>query len=214
MHSRILRSCSIFGLLVAAYFSTVGCAPPPVWKLHDALEDKYVSRYTLRGYQSGQFRILRDSAWLDDATIIPPGEDVEITNYSEVRIDLNVNNVKCQMYPAVAPTFPINDEGITAFIDKHFATSKEDLQLDDLEVQTRRSIEGGTAALGMSKEEVLLAVGYPCHIDGETPTAGMDRDRILQSNSWKYRNNVIMGAWTFWSVYEFDQDNKLIQVIR
>ena len=60
---------------------------------------------------------------------------------------------------------------------------------------------------------MLLALGFPSHIDNYASADLLSRERILESNQWIYRYNEIMFFPTYWA-YQFDNIGKLAQVIR
>ena len=65
---------------------------------------------------------------------------------------------------------------IATHLDKFFGTACNPNRLDRMSEIDRRGIAQGRALTGMSKEAVILAIGYPPeHV---TPT--------LESNTWKY----------------------------
>ena len=191
-------------LIIGAIATVSGCAQP-VWVLNDAFNSKYVSRYTLHGGQSGPYRILYSTNYISDPYKIPPGKDVSIQKYSAMRVDMVIDGISCQMLALDQP-FPVDDTGIRDFITKHFAQSKEELGMDEFDRSHANMINQGEAAISMTKEQILLALGYPGMIDGEVPTMGMSRDRIMQSNTWLYRSGRIMWAhfWPSWAVCRFD----------
>jgi len=78
----------------------------------------------------------------------------------------------------------------------------------------RTLIDGGVAATGsMTKEQVLMAVGYPSHIDNYVIAADLPRERILESNQWIYRYNDFV-IFSIYHAYQFNSEGKLGNMIR
>lgn len=190
-----------------------GCQIEPVPVLHAGLKPDLFTRYTMRAAQSGPYSVLYRSNYLGHHPLFPPGSKTKITLYSEVRIDMVINGIKCRMF-FKDHAFPTDPSGIDAFLEKYFAKSVAELDLDSLESDVLDQIKRGNAAIGMTKEQVLMAVGYPSHIDVEkVPADSFERARILESNHWTYRVTEIMLIPT-WRTYVFDGDGKLYQVIQ
>ena len=127
---------------------------------------------------------------------------------------LTVNGIPCQMSPTDLP-FPTDNAGVQNFLGKPFANSESELRLDILKESSRRNIENGQAALGMTKEEVLLANGYPVMIDAKVPAAPLDRNRIQQSNQWIYYDWNPVVWFPVERVYQFNRETgQLINVIK
>lgn len=206
-------SRSLTGLLFTALaLIGPGCATAPVAILHDAMSEVRFVRHSLRGKHSGKVVKLNRSNYLSDPVQFQPGSRVEFRMFSTSRIDMRVEGEDCQMFSPHG-AFPATREGIDAFLEKHFARSKEELKLDTLGASVRRAIEGGMGALGMTKEELLFALGYPAQIDKAISTDNLTREEILKSDQWIYRYGEIFWVPTR-SVYQFDETGKLAQVIQ
>jgi hypothetical protein len=190
----------------------IGCAVEPVPVNNDNLKASRYLRYTLRGAQSGFYTQAYRSNYLVYPAVFKPGSKVDFTLYSSLRVDMTINGLPCKMFFRDAE-FPIENEGIKVFLDKHFTMTKEELKLEKLDQGVRNQVDQGVAAIGMTKEQVLLALGFPSHIDNYAPADPLTRERILESNQWVYRYNEIMFFPTYWA-YQFDNTGKLAQVIR
>lgn len=124
---------------------------------------------------------------------------IDGTNYS-VGLHLPVNTeVKVLAINAKVITLEINGEKISyltstkhtkvdslAMIDRLFSKTKTNIS--KYSAATIENINNGTVAMGMTKEEVLLARGYPPF----SATAG------VKANRWKYwRNRWVTALVTF-----------------
>lgn len=206
-----LAAWAITGILAAA---AAGCMAPPTPVNHDALKGTKYMRYTLRtapeGYNQAAYRS-NYLSWnpLGNAKV---GSKVTFLEYTDRHIDLNFNGIRCRMYYRDLP-FPTDPDGVKAFIDKHFASTEAELKLDQLDKDIRRQVEMGVAAIPMTKEQVFMALGYPCHIDNHIVADPLTKDQIFASNTWIYRSHDVM-FWSFWWVYQFNDDGKLANVIK
>ena len=101
------------------------------------------------------------------------------------------NNIKYAIQ-IVRKHTPIPAEEI---FKRYFAEAK--INLGKFNGNERKSIETGTIAVGMSKDAVIAAYGYPpAHM---TPS--------LESNQWKYWKNRFVNFLVF-----FNQDGKVIRI--
>lgn len=189
-----------------------GCAYHPIAIPYEtALEDTRFTRYTLRGERVGFTTNVFRTNYLADEVVFPAGSEVNFKLFSEGRMDLEVDGIPCELFSPYSP-LPRSEEEIDAFLEKHFAETRGDIQIEDLESSTLESIERGAVSVGMSKEEVLLAVGYPAKIDKDIDAEGLSREEILESNQWIYRRKQILWS-SRWRVFHFDLEGDLIRTI-
>jgi len=192
--------------------SLISCAHHPIPVRHEGLSGKYYTRHVFRGQQEGLYKKVYTSNYLNFPDVLTAGSEVEIQLYSASQVNLSIDGIQSRMFSRDLP-FPTDPAGVNSFLEKHFSRNKLDLVIDSLDEGDRKLVEQGTAAIGMTKEQVLLAIGYPSHIDGETPAATMPRDRILQASEWRYRFGEFL--FSFWKVYyQFDSEGKLVNVIQ
>lgn len=192
-------------LLVGLAAVVAGCeAPVPV---HHAALPKV--RYT-RSVMKPDGQKIYSSNYIDDrpGTGFKPGSEAQIIQYSEIRVDINVNKIPHQMFP-VGGRFSNDPE---QFFTKYFVDKKEDIAGDKMEPAIKSNVENGIAAIGMSKAEVYAALGPPPEVNFGNSAVRMSRDDILQANRWIYFTNAITPFW-FQRVYVFDGE-KLVQVIQ
>ena len=209
--NRLIASYLNMVLLSAATFGVVSCQMEAVPVLHTGLDTPRFTRYTMRGYQSGFNTMLFRSNFLAHNVVFEPGKQIKIIQYSEVRMDLTINEISCQMFFR-DQRFPTDPKGIDEFLDKHFAKSVEAVNMQPSK-ESWQHIVRGTPALRMTKEEVLMAIGYPSHIGStQIPADTLNRDRILESNVWNYRVNEIM-LIPIWRNYQFNEEGKLHLVV-
>ena len=184
----------------------VGCVTEPAWILHESAHIPRYAQYTLRGAPSGDRLRLYRSNYLGEAVQFQPGAQVNITGYSPTRIDATIDGKECTILSR-EHQFPSDPPGIDRFLDKHFSKDRPNLAYFEESVQTH--IKSGRAAMPMTKEQVLMALGYPSHIGPDHVWSGsLERSRILEHNVWLYRQNDIIGI-SVWRSYKFNTDGKL-----
>jgi hypothetical protein len=195
-----------------------GCKSQPI-PVHDpglqANPVRYL-RYALRGETSGFYIEAWRSNLLSQPVMFRPGSKVEIRLYSQDRIDLYADGTECVIRYRDMP-FPTNPEGLRQTVEKYFAVTKEELNLESAPPEIRKQIDEGQVAIGMTKEQVFAALGYPSHLDNHVPADSQPRDRILESNTWIYRASEVRFLLTWWTTYweyKFDPEGKLVQVVR
>ncbi len=204
-----IRMKKIVCLLTLPLFM-LSCAAPPVPVHHEKLEGEYFTAHSIRGEQSGDVKVVYPSNYLKFTDIFPAGSKVAIDMYSSRQIDLRIDDIPCRMVPRDAD-FATHPDALTRFIDKHFARTAPDMS--GIDPSLKEQLDQGIAPIGSTKEEVLLGIGYPSHIDDTVPTHALERDRILKSNKWSYRYAEIMFV-PVWHVYQFGTDGKLVNVIQ
>ena len=211
------QSCQMHnGLAVslAAGRGLAACAVEPTPVNDEILKTPRYLRYTLRTEPAGLYQNAWRSNYLSPSFTpqFPVGSKVDFKLYSATRVDLSFNGLECRMRSRDKP-FPTDPEGLRRFIEKHFASTREELNLDSLDPSVRRQIDSGVAAISMTKEQVFMALGYPCQIDNGALADDLSRERIFESNTWTYRFSEIMFITTFWR-YLFDNDGKFAQLVQ
>ena len=212
LNARRASPSSALALVGAILLWLAGCAAPPVPVMDEMLTKPRYLRYTLRGQQAGLYTETWRSNYLSFPAVYKPGSKVEFPMYSEGQIDMTIDGLPAKMFTRDVK-FPTTQDGMREFLDKHFATAPEELNLEAVDPQARGGIESGNAAVNMTKEQVLMAIGYPSHIDDYVIAADLPRQRVLGSNQWIYRWSEI-GPFTTYHVYQFNSEGKLANVIR
>lgn len=212
--SRHVRSAAWRALLLLApLILSIGCQVEPRYVL---LNDADVSgarytRYTLRGVRPQKADrpwILHRSNYLSDPVLFPPGRKVTIRSYSDVRIELDIEDDsgvprRCEMRSGKYP-FPLDPTGIQRFFEKHFTRDPAEVDLSKLGIVARTYIEEGRYAGGMTREQVLMALGYPSHVnEPRIPAVELDRGRILECDIWWYRKTEIADVIPVWKKITF-----------
>jgi hypothetical protein len=208
--SRLIPS-SLPALAGAVILWLAGCAAPPVPVMDEMLTKPRYLRYTLRGQQAGLYTETWRSNYLSMPAVYKPGSKVEFPMYSEDRIDMTVDGLPAKMF-TFDTKFPTTPDGMKQFLDKHFAASVGELNLAKVDPQAKLNIDSGNAAVNMTKEQVLMAIGYPAMIDDHVIAADLSRERILESNQWIYRWSA--PVWVISHIYQFNSEGKLANVIR
>ena len=94
---------------------------------------------------------------------------------------------------------PLADDGEQEEVDP---LAPEGWRLDLMKRTIRSSVESGIAAVGMTKQQVYMALGPPAELDFGAAAVGVDMTTILSSNRWGYINNQYF-PFFFKTVYLF-----------
>lgn len=188
-----LPACLVLALVILVS----GCAENPVWVQHPGLGKPMYLRVAMR--PEGQN--LLPSSYLTLSPTLKPGTAAKVDNFSAVRIDLVVDKIPYKMYPTDA-RFDVGK--IAVFLDRYFVKDTKELGFDKLEKTLQANILNGVAIPSMTKEQVLMALGYPALIDSKIDSTNIPRDRVLKSDIWYYRNHIVVFA-PIWHVYHFQE---------
>ena len=138
---------------------------------------------------------------------IRPGTDAEITYVSDLRIDVTINKVPYQLYPVDGE---VNTGDVDGFVGKYFVDTPEDVGLDALDPSVAGNVKNGTAAIGMTKQEVYMAIGPPALVNFDEKTLALTYEQIMSQNRWVYYANAFT-LGQFKHVFNF-VDDKLATV--
>jgi len=225
--------------VLAITLLTAGCAAPiPV--AHEGLDEP---RYTRVVFKPDGEK-LYSSNYLGQDEGYPLGSEVKVTMYSKQRVELTVNGIPHVLQP-VEGEFSVRDPeilltkyfvkdrsvlGLEADLtpmgppDEDYAEDSEgepvveveNFDLEDMAPAKRSSVERGVATLGMTKEQVFMALGPPVYVNFDTSTTGMSLESVFKTNRWVYFDNPF--TLTFFGIfphaYVFDAEDKLISILR
>jgi hypothetical protein len=241
-------AASAFGVLCLG-LASMGCAQPiPV--LHEGLDEVRYTRCVFKPNKEAVY----SANYVGEFGGYPPGSPVAIRMFSAVRVDLSINNIPHQMFPASGQ---FNTAAIDQFLEKYFVSDLAEIGLGDsktppagdnslgdpladdpndgtgpetlpdhedmapgfrldlMQSTVASSVKGGVAAVGMTKEAVLMAFGPPLQINFGTEAVGLPLKTILDANRWVYYTGWAIRSFTFGlfgaRTYTFD-GTKLIQV--
>ena len=170
---------AIVATLLATLIMT-GCGAAKLTPAQQALVDSKATMYTQVAMWTEKNRIIGTNYSV--GTFIPPNSEVKVIDVSSkvIVFEYNGQKIKYEVYTKYTRV------DASSMLDRLFGTSKVDLSKYD--EKTQANIMHGTVAVGMTKEAVLAARGYPpFHVTAST-----------QENSWKYwRNRWTTGMVTF-----------------
>jgi hypothetical protein len=69
---------------------------------------------------------------------------------------------------------------------KYFVIDKKEVGLENVNQEFHDSVISGYDEIGMSKEEILMTLGYPAYLGRKDPTTLYSREYILSQNDWYY----------------------------
>ena len=142
--------------------------------------DTVYNRVSLR---TAKGNIIYDSNRYYGGILIPAGTECTINDVTARAIQFTANGDE---YVLRQWLIGRGKENVTASFGKFFVTNAGTIGLDKINVKFRESISLGIAEVGMTKQEVLLSMGYPSYLGRKHRTHKETRERILAHNDWYY----------------------------
>ncbi|MBA4108104.1 MAG: hypothetical protein C0487_00710 [Leptothrix sp. (in: Bacteria)] len=119
-----------------------------------------------------------DGSWISDInyaedgkTIIPAGTPVKVTGYGRHRVNVEIRGEKQRIGNDYS-----RDLDLTTFAKRYVVATDPTAKLKDYPPRIRRAIERSKLMPGMTREQVLMSVGYP--ISSENPK--------LDAKTWRF----------------------------
>lgn len=118
-----------------------------------------------------------DVDWISDGNfaqyaMIPAGTPITLTGWGRNRVTVEVDGQPLRM----GHDYGRNYETLQRFVEKIIVKDNPRNKLNQLAPVTRQAVHEGKVTLGMTREEVIMSLGYP--LPSETHT--------LSSNTWRY----------------------------
>lgn len=159
----------IFGLAVILAMNAACIAPPP--REIPGPTQTYYARCNLKVIRGNRIDYVN---WQAAPTFVPVGRRLEVaTSGGDATLTDAETGAKYFLDAYAAP-----------YLDKFI--SPDPVSLDGLSEEVRNNIAAAVARLGMTKEEVYLAMGPPYRVVGNATTKQMSRERIMGFNLWVY----------------------------
>jgi len=115
--------------------------------------------------------------------LIPAGTECTIKDISKDAITFVANGREYSLREWVTSASP---QDIRLFFDKFFAEDKDGIGLDRVNPRFQESVSSGVDEIDMTKEEILLSLGYPAYLGRNDPTKDDSREFILSQSDWCY----------------------------
>ena len=168
LSSRLLAGLSLLGLAFAAACASTDTPPP----------DPSTEKRSL--YSRCNLRVLKGNTitwvnWQSAPTFIPAGTALEVHGGPQ---QWYMRNDEGTIYTLDAGGN--GDEYLFKFV------SEEQFDPSPLPEDAQKSIQQAVARLGMTREQVYIAMGPPQKVD-ETDTVGLTFEQILVASRWVYR---------------------------
>ncbi|MBN2516524.1 MAG: hypothetical protein JXC33_10895 [Deltaproteobacteria bacterium] len=113
---------------------------------------------------------------------IPAGTECLIKDMSKKKIIFYADG---REYTLVS-WFGNSSEGdVWLFFSKFFLEDRNKIGLESINPAFSESVHSGIAEINMTKEEILMSLGYPAYL-GRDPTYKFSRAFILSQNDWYY----------------------------
>ena len=140
-----------------------------------------------------------DGSWISDSNyagdgkrMLPVGTPVSVTGFGHHRVNLKIAGEK----QSIGNDYS-RDLDNTVFAARYVVTADPKLKLATYPPKIRQAIADGKLTGGMTREQVLMAVGYP--ISSENPN--------LEASLWRYWRN----SFSEYQV-QFDPSGRLVKV--
>lgn len=136
---------------------------------------------------------ISDSNYLESgATMVPFGTPVRLIEFGRYRVHVEIAGQRVSIGNDYSRDLPME-----VFARRYLVARDPRPAVAELEPRLKTAIESGRVARGMTREQVIIALGYP--ISSETPH--------LDARTWRY------WLWTF-SPYtvSFDEAGRVTQV--
>jgi hypothetical protein len=165
-------------------FLLVGCAP-----FSPALKKSSLASFEgQRAYNRVALRVWEgNEIWFTNfyhiGEFIPVGTECTITKIAKGSIKFIALGKKYKLKGWLVD----NDvKNIELSFDKYFVKDRRQIGLENIDPDLLASIMRGVDKVGMTKEEVLMCVGYPSHLGIKDHTMQYTREYILEKDEWFY----------------------------
>ncbi len=122
-----------------------------------------------------------DGAWISDAnyqdpskTMIPFGTPMRHAGWGRYRVQVDIEGRRLEIGNDYSRTLPMEEFGRRYLVKKD---PRKQPAYTGASAKVRKAIESAHVVRGMTRDQVLMALGYP--VVNETP--------VLQATPWKYR---------------------------
>jgi len=115
--------------------------------------------------------------------LIPAGTECTIKDETASAIKFTANG---NVYVLRQWLIAQSTENAKASFEKFFLEDKEAIGLDTINPKFQENISSGIVEVGMTKQEVLLSIGYPSYLGRRHRTRKETRERILAHSDWYY----------------------------
>ena len=127
--------------------------------------------------------------WISDANwgaqpFVPAGTPIKVGSYGRYRAFVDVNGKAMR----IGQDYGREQESLDKFIAKLVVQEKPELRIEKFPPKVREAIRLGQVAEGMSREQVIIAVGYP----------QADMTASLDAPVWNYWASSFGGYQVVW----------------
>ncbi len=116
--------------------------------------------------------------WISDSNyndsgqkLVPLGSPTKVTGYGRHRVQVTIDGKR----QAIGNDYS-RDLGLEAFAKRYVVTDDPKAKLATYPAKLREAIQAGRIGRGMTRDQVLMSIGYP--ISSETPR--------LEATTWRY----------------------------
>lgn len=157
--------------------------------IHALIGDTVFNRVAFRTWEG---HAIRFTNLYHKGIYIPAGTECTIKDISKKTITFVANGTEYVLGDWLTSVSP---EDVELSFHKFFTEDKDRIGLDRINPAFQDSIKSGIHEIGMTKEEILLGLGYPAYIGGQDSTNDDSREFMLSQPDWHYlksRKNTIL----------------------
>ena len=125
--------------------------------------------------------IISFTSYYHKGALIPAGTECRIKSISGGKI---IFFAKGKKYKLQDWLISWGSENVKLSFDKFFTKNRDEIGLSNINPVFHDSVMSGVEEIGMTKEEVLLCLGYPAYLAKKDPTNDDGREYILSLNEW------------------------------
>lgn len=148
--------------------------------IDSAIEKTVYNRVAFKTYEAN---LINYSNRYSGGVYIPAGSPSTIKAITNEAIKFTVNGDEYILIFWFGGKSP---EDVKESFRKYFLEDRGEIGLDKVRRAFRDSVSSGVVEVGMTKEEVLLSIGYPAFLGAKDPTFDDSREVILSHNDWFY----------------------------
>lgn len=180
LYKSTLLVCLVLTLCGCALFKTPFREVADQSGINKLIGQTVFNRVALRTWEK---RVMRFTNLYHNGVFIPAGTECIIRDISKKGITFVANG---RDYVLGEWLTNVSPQDIRLSFEKYFATDKDRIGLDRISPAFQDSVRSGVDEIGMTKEEILLCLGYPAYLGRKDNTKDYSREFILTQNDWFY----------------------------
>lgn len=180
LYKSTLLVCLVWALCGCALFKTPFREVVDKSGINKLIGQKVFNRVPLRTWEEN---VIRFTNLYHNGVFIPAGTECTVRDISKKSIKFVANGRDYFLGEWLSNVSP---QDIRLSFEKYFATDKDRIGLDRISPAFQDGVKSGVDEIGMTKEEILLCLGYPAYLGRKDDTKDYSREFILTQNDWFY----------------------------